>query len=137
VISSAVRVKADIVARDEMESGERKKLNFGHTLGHALELTQRLPHGWAVSIGMALAADISVRRKLLAAPDAGRLKKLLEGYGLPTRCPFDRAKVLAALRHDKKKTEAHLDFVLLRSLGQACLETIDFQELEEYVHDLC
>ena len=137
VISSAVRVKADIVARDELESGERKKLNFGHTLGHALELTQRLPHGWAVSIGMALAADISVRRKRLAAPDAGRLKKLLEVFGLPTRCPFDPAAVLAALRHDKKKTEARLDFVLLRSLGQACLETVDFQELEEYVHDLC
>jgi 3-dehydroquinate synthase len=137
VISSAVRVKADIVARDEMESGERKKLNFGHTLGHALELTHKLPHGWAVSIGMALAADISVRRRGLAASDALRLKNLLEGYGLPTRCPFNRAEVLAALRHDKKKTEAHLDFVLLRSLGQACLETVDFQELEEYVHDLC
>ncbi|MGB9005519.1 MAG: 3-dehydroquinate synthase [Candidatus Aminicenantales bacterium] len=136
-IASTVRVKAGIVARDELESGERKKLNFGHTLGHALELTHKLPHGRAVSIGMALAADISVRRKRLAASDALRLKNLLEGYGLPTRCPFNRAAILSSLRRDKKKNENRLNLVLLRSLGQACLETVDFQELEEYVHDLC
>jgi 3-dehydroquinate synthase len=135
-VASAVRVKAEVVRRDESEIRERKKLNFGHTLGHALELAQGLPHGWAVSIGMALAADISVRRKRLPPQDALRLKNLLKGYGLPTGCRFDMARVLDALHRDKKKKDSRVDFVLLRSLGRATLEDITFVELEEYLHDL-
>ncbi|MGI5865081.1 MAG: 3-dehydroquinate synthase, partial [Myxococcales bacterium] len=77
VVSDSLRIKAGIVAIDETEQGERRKLNFGHTLGHAIERIAGLPHGEAVSVGMVLAARLSARRGMLEAKDADRLEALL------------------------------------------------------------
>ncbi|MDW7759398.1 MAG: 3-dehydroquinate synthase [Acidobacteriota bacterium] len=137
-VAGSVRVKAAVVGRDEEDRGERKILNFGHTIGHALEKTQRIPHGLAVAAGMSLAAEISVRRGMLAEEEARRLERLLAAFGLPAR-PGRRmkaAKVLDAVFHDKKKTGDAIDFVLLRSIGRAVVEPIRTSELEEILRDL-
>ncbi|MEZ4577944.1 MAG: hypothetical protein R2875_08030 [Desulfobacterales bacterium] len=84
IIHDSVAIKAAIVNRDETEKGERRKLNFGHTVGHAVEKTSRIPHGEAVSIGMMAAARLSHYRKMLKQAEVDRLRRLLERFRLPT-----------------------------------------------------
>jgi 3-dehydroquinate synthase len=125
-----------VVGRDEKEAGERRVLNFGHTLGHAFEARLGLSHGEAVSLGMVAAADISVRRGLLPAGDAGRLRALLGTIGLPTSLSFDRDAILDAVRKDKKRAGTGLKFVFLKGIGQPVVEDIPLGELEGHIHDL-
>ena len=128
-IARSCRMKADIVARDETETGERALLNLGHTFGHALEAatgySARLLHGEAVAIGMVLALRLSVRLGL-APPDAlTRLENHLRQVGLPLS-PGDIPgpkpgpdELLAHMAHDKKAFGGRLTFVLLRQIGEA------------------
>jgi 3-dehydroquinate synthase len=130
-VLEAVEIKAGIVAADETEQGQRRKLNFGHTLGHAIEATRQLPHGEAVSIGMAVASDLSVRLGLLPAQEARRLEQLLERVGLPTRAELDRDAVLAAMAVDKKRAGDEVHLVLLQGqLGNAVVRPVPIKELE-------
>jgi 3-dehydroquinate synthase len=123
VLEQAVRVKAEVVSRDERESNLRMLLNFGHTLGHAVESLKRyrgVLHGEAVAMGMAYAARRS--EELGTAPEgtAARLVALLERANLPTELPeFPRRAYLAALAVDKKKRDARIHFVVLRGIGRA------------------
>jgi len=136
LVCDSVTIKAAVVREDEKEKGERRKLNFGHTLGHALEKTAGLPHGEAVSIGMVFAAALSVKRNMLPLSEAQRIRDLLEQIGLPTEISLDKEKILDALKKDKKREGDGLHFVLLESVGQAVIEEISFQELEMATHDL-
>ena len=81
LVYRSVEIKAGVVTRDEREHGERRKLNFGHTFGHALEKLTAMPHGEAVGIGMVLAANLSVEKGLLARVDADRLENIIQSYG--------------------------------------------------------
>ena len=131
-IAVCCRAKADIVARDERETGERALLNLGHTFGHALEaacgFSDRLLHGEAVSLGMALAFEFSAQKGLLAAPDAARAIAHLAAVGLPTHVkdvkggapPVDTLMDLIA--QDKKVKRGTLTFILVRGIGQAFIE---------------
>jgi 3-dehydroquinate synthase len=116
-------IKAAVVARDEREAGPRMLLNFGHTLGHAVESLARyrgVLHGEAVAMGMAFAARRSEALGLAAAGTAARLVALLERLGLPTELPpHPRRAYLAALAVDKKKRDARIRFVALREIGRA------------------
>ncbi len=136
LVCDSVTIKADVVRKDEKEKGERRKLNFGHTLGHALEKTTGLPHGEAVSIGMVFAAELSVKRNKLPETEAERIRDLLKQIGLPTEISVDKEKILDALKKDKKREGSGLHFVLLESMGHAVIEEIPFQELEMVIHDL-
>jgi len=129
VVYDSVIIKSSVVNRDEKEKGERRKLNFGHTFGHAIEKTAGIPHGEAVSLGMALAAAISVKRGLLSAAEAERLKKLLARLGLPTSLEVDRARVVEALEKDKKRENRSIHFVLLDGIGRSVIEEIAIEEL--------
>ena len=100
MVYDSVVIKSTIVNRDEKETGERRKLNFGHTFGHAVEKVRKVPHGEAVSMGMMVAAALSVRKGYLTEADAARLRALLENFGLPTRLDVDREKALDALKRD-------------------------------------
>ncbi|PID73744.1 MAG: 3-dehydroquinate synthase [Desulfobacterales bacterium] len=147
LVEDSVVIKAGVVSRDERESGERRKLNFGHTYGHAVEKLAGIPHGQAVSIGMAVAADLSVRRGLLPQKEADRLHTLLIRLGLPVslaelrlsetdsppRIP-DPETVLDAMRRDKKRSGGGIHFVLLNRLGEAIVTLISLTELEEISH---
>ena len=124
MVLDSVRIKSAVVSADEREAGERKKLNFGHTLGHALEKATGNSHGEAVSAGMAAAARLSARLGLLPQGEAGRLTDLLSAMGLPLSLPADPAAVADALGRDKKRAGDTLDFVLLVGLGKAVVRPV-------------
>jgi len=130
LVHDSVIIKSKIVNRDEKEKGERRKLNFGHTFGHAIEKITKVRHGEAVSAGMVLASELAVKKEALAVKDANRLADLLDKYGLPVRLKFDRNEVLAALRMDKKREGDLIHFVLLSEIGKAYVEEIAIEELE-------
>ena len=122
IIGRACAIKAEVVIEDERESGLRAILNFGHTIGHAVEsLTgyEELRHGECVSIGMACAARISGSMGLCSRQDAEELIALLDSVGLPTRpTGLNPKDVLTALVHDKKAVQGRLRFVLMEGLGK-------------------
>ena len=129
-VEVALSVKVKIVQQDESEAGERRKLNFGHTLGHAIEKTMKMPHGDSISIGMAAAAKLSVKKGKLKQQDADRLIAILEKIGLPTKTEVDKAAVIDAVRKDKKREEDAINFVLLEGIGKAVVEKVSISELE-------
>ncbi|HNS05800.1 MAG TPA: 3-dehydroquinate synthase [Candidatus Saccharicenans sp.] len=137
IITETIRIKTAIVSLDEKDRGQRKKLNFGHTFAHALEKAYRITHGEAVSLGMILAANLSVKKNMLTEAEALRIRKLLQKFNLPVSMKFDRNKILVPVHQDKKKSGQMIDFVLLRSLGQASIERLTFSEVEEAIDDLC
>lgn len=137
IIEESVKIKADIVSADALEAGERRKLNFGHTLGHAIEKTLHLPHGEAVSIGMVAAARISEARGTLSLYDTRRIESLLQNFRLPFKLPADSEPLLEAIKKDKKRTGEEIYFVLLAGIGKAEVKKISYKELGEYIHDLC
>jgi 3-dehydroquinate synthase len=119
-------IKADVVSRDEREAGQRAILNFGHTVGHAMEaLTEYvgLLHGEAIAIGMCCAVLLSVKRAGLSPSEAARVKELVDTCGLPTRLgeKLSADQLFAAMRLDKKARGGKLRFVLLKHLGDACV----------------
>lgn len=136
LVYDSVAIKAGVVNRDETEQGERRKLNFGHTFGHALEKVTGIPHGQAVGIGMAVALSLSARRGYLSEETADRAEALLRAYRLPTRTDADIDKVLDAFRHDKKREGGHIHFVLLRRIGEAVVERLPINQLEAVIHEL-
>jgi 3-dehydroquinate synthase len=128
-IAVSCRMKAGIVARDERETGERALLNLGHTFGHALEagagFSDRLLHGEAVAIGIALAFEFSARKGLLPAADAERATRHLAAVGLPTTMQQipggvpDAARQMELIAQDKKVKRGALTFILVRGIGGA------------------
>jgi 3-dehydroquinate synthase len=124
IIRRCAKIKAGIVAKDEKEiKGLRTVLNFGHTVGHAVEAAGRYDqyhHGESVGLGMRVAARISVTMGLLAASQELRINRLITSVGLPEKITGVRlAKVLRFLRHDKKFTAGHNRFVLAKKIGQS------------------
>jgi 3-dehydroquinate synthase len=128
-VAHSCRMKADIVARDERETGDRALLNFGHTFGHALEAatgySDRLLHGEGVAIGMVLAFRLSVALGLASGQDADRFARHLKSVGLPTEiADIAGARpapdtLLAHMSHDKKVKNGKLTFILARGIGRA------------------
>ena len=137
IVYDCLAVKSRIVSLDETEKGERRKLNFGHTVGHALEKTNRLRHGEAVAVGMIAAAKLSGRRGLLAKNDVERLLALLSKFDLPVKTHADADLVRDALRKDKKRENEEIHFVLLDGIGSARVMPVRIDELNEVLNDLC
>ncbi len=131
IVYESAAIKADIVNRDERELNERRKLNFGHTLGHAIEKTAGVSHGAAVSAGMAAAARLSVKKGYMPASEAVRLENLLVRLGLPVSIPADFNEVTDALARDKKRRDDSIHFVLLADIGKSFVELVPLRELEE------
>jgi 3-dehydroquinate synthase len=121
VISESCRIKADVVAQDEKESGVRRILNFGHTAGHALESVtryRRYRHGEAVAYGMLVAAELAVARGALAERDRQALADVIACLGpLPPIADVSSAQILEAMQHDKKMVAGRLNFVLPTAIG--------------------
>jgi len=131
VVHDSVIIKSTIVNRDATEQGERRKLNFGHTLGHAIEKVLQVPHGEAVSAGMVLASEFSEKKGYLQPEDSIRLSSLLEKFRLPVRLEFNREKVFEAIRKDKKREGDNLKFIFLKKIGEAVVNQISIPELME------
>src|SRR5690606_5356487 len=111
--------------------GDRKLLNFGHTLGHALENQYELSHGQAISIGMTYACHIS--NALCGFKDTKRVVALLEKYGLPTYASFDKKAVLEVLKMDKKRVRKEMNYVVLEKIGKGTIKPIPLSQLEEMI----
>jgi len=120
-IEESCRIKADVVSKDERESGLRRSLNYGHTVGHALEAVtkyRRFRHGEAIAIGMLAAADLASARGALAAADREALASLIAALGpLPSVNDIAITDVLDAIRRDKKVVNGRLHFVIAIEIG--------------------
>jgi 3-dehydroquinate synthase len=146
-VAMCCRAKAAIVARDERETGDRALLNLGHTFGHALEaacgFSDRLLHGEAIAIGMALAFEFSARRQgLVSKAEAARATHHLAEVGLPTRIqdiPGELPSVdqlMDLIAQDKKVRRGMLTFILVRGVGAAFVETgVDAREVRTFVSE--
>lgn len=124
-------IKTKVVQKDERESGERRLLNFGHTLGHAIENQYQLMHGEAVAIGMGFAARLS--GQLLKFNEAARIETALTQYGLPSAAAYDKNKVFAVLKGDKKKENDIIHFILLERIGKGIIRPVSLNDLYEYL----
>lgn len=133
IVAESVRIKADFVARDEFDTGERRFLNLGHTFGHAVETLSRYetPHGFAVAIGTALIADASVKSGALTSESAGRIKKTLLANGLPLDCPYGADALAAAAASDKKISGGKISVVMIHEIGDCFLQSMELSELEK------
>ncbi len=124
-----VDIKYNIVSNDEFETGERKLLNFGHTLGHAIENIYALPHGKAVSIGMIAACNIASEINNFSTTDIARVTRLLKTYHLPVELEFNNDEVWEVLLMDKKKSGDTMNFILLNKIGEAIIKPIPLSQL--------
>ncbi|MET0636220.1 MAG: 3-dehydroquinate synthase [Chitinophagaceae bacterium] len=127
-------IKTNVVKRDEFEKGDRRLLNFGHTLGHAVETQYDLSHGEAISIGMTAACHIS--EKLTDFRQTARLTSLLGQYGLPTYADYDRSQVFRVMAMDKKRNKKEMNYVLLEKIGRAVVRPITLKKLEKIINEL-
>jgi 3-dehydroquinate synthase len=129
LITAAIRVKADIVGRDERERGERRKLNLGHTLAHAIEkCSDRMNHGEAVAVGIALMAGAARRLGLLDAAQCDRIVRLLERLGFDLQPPVPLERLLREAGHDKKNEQGTLHVVLPAGIGDCVVRDIPTAE---------
>jgi len=127
-------LKSKVVQEDEFEQGDRKLLNLGHTIGHAIENTYQLPHGHAVTIGMVIAAYIS--EHLIGFKDAKRVASLIVQYGLPAFYKFDADKALQVMLADKKRVKDVINYVLLEKIGKGIVKPLTIEELKPIVQQL-
>lgn len=131
LIKHNVLIKTKIVVNDEFETGERKILNFGHTVGHSIENLYRIPHGHAISIGMGVACKLSANKGNFK--DDNRVLKLLKLYGLPPYFEFDAKAVFNIIMKDKKKEKTTIQFIILKKIGQASILPIDVVAFSEWI----
>lgn len=141
-IERSCRNKADVVARDERESGERALLNLGHTFGHAIETGLGYGtwlHGEAIAAGMALAADLSHRQGWLSATDQQRIIELLARAQLPTQAPttLNPERLLELMAVDKKVSGGKLRLILLKAIGHAVISADFDPQLLRATLDAC
>jgi 3-dehydroquinate synthase len=129
-VAESVRIKALVVLEDEREHGRRAILNFGHTVGHAIESATgySLLHGEAIAIGMVIEAAIGARLGVTATADGETLRFVIERFGLPSRLPEDATipALLDAMRHDKKARAGTIRFSLLKSIGQPAASGLEW-----------
>jgi len=133
LIERNVQIKTTVVVSDEFEKGERKLLNFGHTLGHAIENTYQLLHGHAVSIGMVAACNISEEINLFDSAEKARVIKLIAKYHLTTGLAIDKDKIWKLLTMDKKRVSDEMSFILLNKIGEGVIHPIPLVQLENLI----
>lgn len=121
-------VKMSIVTKDTSERGIRKWLNFGHTIGHAIENLHGIPHGHAVSIGMAAACNLSERVGLLHFEDAARVIRLLSRYHLPVDIETLYEKVENLIRQDKKRKSDRIEYIVMKKISQVDIQDMSLDE---------
>ena len=136
IIETCCNIKARIVEHDEFDTGERMLLNFGHTLGHAVEKTFRFDkysHGEGVGIGMVLLTRRSEKLALTESGVADRIAALLQKFHLPVTVDMQQEDFLQAIALDKKKRGSHLTLILLKKIGESYLQKVEFGELAQFL----
>ncbi len=148
LVAAAASVKAGVVERDELESGERRKLNLGHTFAHAIEYVSHshvavsssetsaehvFSHGEAVAMGLAMAARLSVRLGVAEPKVESEIIEALRVCGLPTVCPYPLETLVDAMSKDKKAEGDKIHFVLIRSIGDVVIRDLSLNEVMKLV----
>ncbi|PVX49900.1 3-dehydroquinate synthase [Balneicella halophila] len=136
VIWKAIGIKALVVSNDWLEKGERKQLNFGHTLGHAIENNSDYTHGEAVAVGMYWASKWSVEKGILSETDFAEVQHILKLYRLPINFSLDKYILTSYLLKDKKKHGSAIDFVFLKEIGAAQVMSVPMEELVRAIERL-
>jgi 3-dehydroquinate synthase len=134
IIQRNALLKSAVVQKDEFETGDRKLLNFGHTLGHAIETQYEISHGQAVSIGMHYACKLS--ESLTGFKQTEKVANLLSQYGLPIDANFKLEKVVNIMKMDKKRMRSSIHYVLLKAIGKGVLQELEFKQLEKLLQNL-
>jgi 3-dehydroquinate synthase len=134
LIERNARLKSAVVKKDEFEKGDRKLLNFGHTLGHALETQYELMHGEAVAIGMTYACRFS--EDLLGFKGKEKVIGVIQQFGLPTYSSFDADQVLNILKMDKKRVRDEINYILLERIGKAIILPMPLTYVGKMIRDL-
>ena len=136
LVERNVKIKTFVVVEDEFETGDRRLLNFGHTIGHAIENMHQLLHGHAISIGMVAACNLSEQLTGLHFDEAKRIVQLLAKYHLPVDIETDDEKVFQVLRMDKKRASNEMNFILLKKIGEAIIKPIELKVLHQHLKEI-
>jgi len=136
LVERSVELKTKVVLEDEFENGSRRWLNFGHTLGHAVEKLENIAHGKAVAIGMVAAAKISEKLKGLPVEQTNRLIRLINDYQLPVTLASNKEEVYNIFKLDKKREGDVIHFVLLEEIGKALTQAVPISELKQLLDEL-
>lgn len=130
IIARCVEIKRDIVNEDEFDTGRRQLLNFGHTLGHAIEAESefRISHGTAVAMGMVLAADISFKNNLTSVSLAEEISEACENNGLKTECPYTTETLGKFALSDKKISGKNISFIVPERMGKCVRVKLTIEE---------
>ncbi len=136
LIQKNVGIKTRVVLKDEFETGDRKLLNFGHTLGHAIENIHQLPHGLAISIGMVAACVLSEKLISFSASNKQKVINVLRQYSLPVGIDFNKEEIWKLLLMDKKRDKNAMNFILLKKIGEAVVQRIPLDQLKQLIDQL-
>jgi len=132
IIATSCHIKRRVVENDAKEHGERALLNFGHTLGHAIEklMNFELLHGECVAIGAVAAAHLAMKKNLLTTEEAGKIEAVFAGYQLPTKVPakLSASDIVTATLNDKKMDAGVIQFILLDGIGNGVISRAVTQE---------
>ena len=137
IVARNVEIKRDVVAADERELGARKLLNFGHSIGHAIEASSnyRLGHGTCVAAGMVAIARAAAKRGACDRELPDRIAMLCERHGLATRCVFTADELFAAALHDKKRSGDSIDLVIPHAVGSCTIERTPLEDFRDIIAD--
>ena len=135
ILKRCVEIKAEVVASDERDNGARNILNFGHTLGHAIEAESgyNIHHGQAVAMGMVLITRIAERKGLTEAGTLGRMISVLTSHGLEWRCPYNINALIGYIVNDKKIRGDKITLIIPRKAGECYLEKIEVNKVREWM----
>ncbi|NLM62683.1 MAG: 3-dehydroquinate synthase [Clostridiales bacterium] len=132
IVTSCVNIKRRLVSRDEYDRGARQLLNFGHTIGHAIEKLSgySISHGNAISIGMVMMSRAAEQMSMTREPCSKRLSRALERHGLETECPYKAGELLEAVLGDKKRSGDEITLVIPTRPGKCRLHTVPTGDIE-------
>lgn len=135
VICRCVELKRDVVARDEFDTGERMKLNLGHTVGHGVEAKSQfaVSHGKAVAIGIAIVSRAAAARGMLSPEEAETIVKTLRAYGLPTTTAYSAGELANYMCSDKKRTDGTVNLIIPRTIGCCDIVPTPVEQLAAFV----
>jgi 3-dehydroquinate synthase len=130
LILDSIKIKLKIVGNDINEYNDRKLLNYGHTFGHAIEAKHNIPHGSAISLGIIFANGLSNRLGFLEKEKLIRISNLLEKFNLPVDISeFNKKELMLYINKDKKSSGKKIDFVILKDIGEGCVENVFIEDI--------
>ena len=132
LVAKSVRFKGLVVSEDEMETGVRRILNFGHTYGHAIEMQKGVKHGFAVASGMEFATEFSFQKGLINSEGKIRIIKLLDRFNLIEKLDISYVQLEKLVLHDKKKTGSEIHFVFTNGIGKGIVKKVPVKDVLDF-----